>query len=91
MSCSLAGTEHTAHQQEEQTGDELQRNPRGRHHEGQAVERRDLCARTGLSSLLEDVALHLHRLHPQHEQQQQEEEQAGWWGKGCGGGGEIRR
>lgn len=80
VSSLLAGTKHTAHQQEDQTGDELQRNPSGRHHEGQAIQRCDLCAWTGLSSLLEDVALHLHRLHPQHEQEQHEEEQAGWEG-----------
>lgn len=80
MSSLLAGTKHTAHQQEDQTGDELQRNPSGRHHEGQAIQRCDLCAWTGLSSLLEDVALHLPCLHPQHEQEQHEEEQAGWEG-----------
>lgn len=80
MSCSLAGTKHAAHQQEDQTGDELQRNAGGRHHEGQAVQRCDLWAWTGLSPLLEDVAPHLHGLHPQHEQQQHEEEQAGWGG-----------
>lgn len=80
MSSLFAGTKHAAHQQEDQTGDELQRNPCGRHHEGQAIERCDLCVWTGLSSLLEDIALHLHRLHPQHEQQQHEEDQAGWGG-----------
>lgn len=81
MSSSLAGPKHSAHQQEDQTGDELQWDARGRHHEGQAVQRCDLCAWTGFSSLLEDVVLHLHRLHPQHEQQQHEEEQAGSGGE----------
>lgn len=78
-SSSLPGSKHTAHQQEDQAGGELQGNPSGRHHEGQAVQRCHLCAWTGLSSFLEDVALHLHHLHPQHEQQQHEQEKASWW------------
>lgn len=78
MSSSLAGCDGAAHQQEDQPGDELQGNAGGRHHEGEAVQRGDLRPRAGLPSLLEDVAPHLRRLHPQHEEQQHQEEQAAW-------------
>lgn len=78
MACSLAASQRTAHQHEDHPRDEHQRNAGGSHHERQAVEHRHLSIGTRLPPLLQDVALHVHHLHPQHVEQQQEQEQEGW-------------
>lgn len=74
---SSAGAQRAARQQEEQPGQDLQGNAGGGRHEGEAVVYGDLGVRTLSPRLLQDVAAHVHRLHPEHDEQQQEQEQAG--------------
>lgn len=77
MVSSLAGTQRPAHQHENHPRDELQGHASRRHHERQAVEHRHRGLRTHVSAILQNVALHVHRLHPQHVEQEHGQEQAG--------------